>query len=281
MNERTLADSISDIPRESRFIATQLNYSSIAALIDKRIVAIKKGNYFDVDKARNFSAAIVASSARENYRMSDALGRLQNSNVDRIGIPLSELYQLMLDPHSSDQNEIFSDFKYLAIEHLDFVRRIAYPSSPPIDLVRLSLDEAWPLGATWGSFGVIRPHIGIVRIMQANSVACAPPEPHIDRLPPQIFPFAAQLSAIVYLQVPESGGEIEIWFDAGNETGETTPVSARHRMPSPITIHPDIGDLIVINTGMPHAVRGFTVGTRIVQTCFVGVSKLRPLLLWS
>jgi hypothetical protein len=264
-------------PTESKI----LNTESLNELADRNIAAIRIKNFYEIERAKTLGKWLVSNTTHENYRVSDAHGQLKPSEVKRVGIPLNEIYNLIIGNYSTDQLNALCAFQYLAMSQIERIREATRPAPTPVDQVRLSLDEAWSHGARWARFGVVRPFIGLIRLVDADDRTDVDPEPHIDCLPPQIHPFRAQLSAIVYLEMPPAGGELEIWHDAPAGENGTLPHHLRNRLPPPLKLRPNVGDLIIINTRVPHAVRGFSVGKRIVQTCFIGLDEGRPLSLWS
>jgi hypothetical protein len=110
-------------------------------------------------------------------------------------------------------------------------------------------------------------------------------------------------SANIYLDVPTSGGELNIFpvamrqlehrqnlvrviayllqysFDPVHR--ERVQRQLHALLPLPATLTPKAGDLIVVNTGRPHAVRGFKEGTRVTLQAFARHEGARPLQLFS
>ena len=93
------------------------------------------------------------------------------------------------------------------------LRNACSPYLTPIDKLRLELDEIWPNGATQGSLERKRMFVGLARVFKNGAGA----EPHQDILAwdmpdsPDAKRLRAQIAGNIYLQVPQSGGEITLW----------------------------------------------------------------------
>jgi len=157
------------------------------------------------------------------------------------------------------------------------------PYLSPIDKLRLELDENY--GANVAVFEEKKMFVGIGRVMRADGSVNSELQPHFDSLPPDFFPLDGQFSANVYLKVPESGGELEVWNVPpipANEIVDSDPNKDwRKELPNSIKIKPNVGDLIMINTRRAHAIRRFDEGIRVTIQCFIGYKKDKPLYLWN
>lgn len=176
-----------------------------------------------------------------------------------------------------------------ARDHLATVRGIAEPYPYPADTLRLLLDEVWPTGATVLASESRKFFAGVVRYQRAGVDL----EPHTDNvgrnLPDGVtLGILRQLSVNVYLDVPESGGELEIWDDYPSEeqyreiSGARVWGIDRDRVGSPaVTIHPEVGEAIFIDPRRVHAVRPSGDRPRVTVGLFVGVRGSEPLAVWS
>jgi len=98
-------------------------------------------------------------------------------------------------------------------------------------------------------------------------------QPHVDRIPNEYLDITGQFSANVYLQVPTSGGELQLW------NCEKDQDYTNH---SSVTLHPRQGELILINTQKYHAVHTFDEGSRISMQTFIGYrNDSSPLFIWN
>lgn len=158
------------------------------------------------------------------------------------------------------------------------LRNALRPCLSPIDKIRLELDEYWPHGANLANIDGQKMFVGVVRLMESKYSHLSEETPHIDSIVSDKIVFDKQFSAIIYLRVPQSGGELEIW-----DTNPPTVFdkSWRSRQPDPYIIVPEARELVLINTKKPHAVKAFENGQRIAIQCFVGFRENEPILLWS
>lgn len=207
---------------------------------------------------------------------------------------------------SSSVDEAIAYFK----EALPAMRAIRGASTglSPLDKLRLEFDELWPSGATVSRDNPYRRKMlaGLARVMRPESLLDG-----ITRVEGIIHTDSSMFldserglfSANIYLDVPTSGGELNI-FPVAMQQPEHLQSLVRvvayflqysfdpvHReriqrqlhalLPAPVTLTPSAGDLIVLNTGRPHAVRGFTAGTRVTLQAFALHERTRPLQFYS
>jgi 2OG-Fe(II) oxygenase superfamily len=264
----------------------KLDRAALAALFNREVIALVFRAYCGQSVAKKLANWFEQHPARTNYRWANARGILQESDTERVGIPLNELYPIFLSSAPADESykDLLATFNDFANDHIRTIRDVCCPHIPPIDELRLRLDEEWPLGAHIARFANVRPYVGIARIMSADVKRPREVDPHLDWLPTPIKSLDEQFSGIVYLEVPEIGGELELWDidrDRMMRLIEEHDALRRIDLPPPAIVRPQCGDLVLINTRYPHAVRGFRSGRRIVQTSFIGLGGQNPLLLWS
>jgi hypothetical protein len=195
--------------------------------------------------------------------------------VDRIGTPFNST---LVPGDSSAARECYYRDALPGIRRL---RAGAFPHVSPIDRLRLELDELWPVGAHIASFDGRSMFVGIVRMMRPGSSASSELHPHFDALPAAILPFDGQFSANIFMAVPPSGGELEVWDVPPFSPGGVLPDNWRPIAGEPLTVRPERGDLILFNSRKPHAIRRFADGDRVSIQTFIGYRDNRPLLLWN
>ncbi len=105
-----------------------------------------------------------------------------------------------------------SAYHQSARANIQRVRSLFTPYLSPIDEFRLRLDEAWPRDAHLLDVDGQKCFTGVCRYQEPGIDLC----PHIDKLewnlPAHLqVNLQAQLSVNIYLQVPERGGELEVW----------------------------------------------------------------------
>ncbi|GAA4642380.1 2OG-Fe(II) oxygenase [Gordonia humi] len=176
-----------------------------------------------------------------------------------------------------------------AAGHRRDLRARAAPYPYPSDTVRILLDEAWPSGATLLSWHSRKFFVGVARYQQAGVDL----EPHTDNLhrnlPDDDLGIRRQLSVNVYLDVPDAGGELEIWDAYPSEddyrglSGERVWGIDRADVGEPaLTVRPTIGDAIFIDPRRVHAVAPSADRPRVTVGVFIGVrGGDEPLAVWS
>lgn len=170
------------------------------------------------------------------------------------------------------------------------IRSLFAPYVSPVDLVRLMLDEIWPLGARLTRpDGRVLP-AGIIRRWEENEYI----EQHQDQAQAPIYNaygVEVLLAANVYLGVPKKGGGLMLWrtgYDRepyeqarDNEKGGLQLEYFTGEPPA-ITVDPSEGDLIVFGAGRIHQVERQIGGKRYTASCFIGYrGPGHPLLIWS
>jgi len=171
----------------------------------------------------------------------------------------------------------------------------------PVDKLRLELDESWHNGcrlAREKRSG--RPFLpAIARLMKPN-VRYNPERwtrgfAHVDELA-VMTETRGLFSANIYLQNAPSGGEVEIWpisfrnrwdfyrnaatLSLALSQDASAQALLRQKLPEPHVIEVEPGDLVILCTQRPHAVRGPILGgTRISLQGFISHEKSKSLKL--
>jgi hypothetical protein len=110
--------------------------------------------------------------------------------------------------------ELIDAYHTAALPSIHDVRSIFHPYLCPIDHVRLLLEELWPSGANLLRLRGRGCFVGAFRVFQPTTSEFYP---HNDRLDqetdaPEIAGLTEQLVANVYLQVPDQGGDLQLWL---------------------------------------------------------------------
>lgn len=203
-----------------------------------------------------------------------------DSRFRRIGYAFSETKD------ADDRERYFAD----AIGNLDALRALAAPHLYPADSIRLLLDDAWPTGSTLLRLDG-RPFFAGVARYQQGGVDLEPHTDNVSRnLPPELgLHVARQLSVNVYLDVPDAGGELEIWDEYPDENdyrdriGDRTYGVDRATVGDPSwVVRPKPGEAIFIDPRRIHAVAPSQDRPRITIGLFIGVVTAdSPLVVWS
>jgi hypothetical protein len=116
--------------------------------------------------------------------------------------------------------------------------------------------------------------------------------PHNDRIDQEtdaseIAGLTEQLVANVYLQVPDEGGDLQLWLRDPTDQEKQTILEVEGLEPDSIeppalTFHPSAGDLIIFSSAMLHAVTSAAGQHRVGMASFIGCKATEePLFYWS
>jgi hypothetical protein len=169
----------------------------------------------------------------------------------------------------------------------------------PMDKLRLELDEIWPGGCMLMK-DKGRPYMGgIPRIMRPakhfDPLRWSRGFIHVDALEVMTNERGVY-SANVYLQNAPSGGEVLLWPISFHSRWQffrnaytlsmclsqdpDSQAYLRDRLPPPVSVMVKEGDLLLLCTQRPHAVKGPIVGgTRVSMQVFMQYEKDKPFLL--
>lgn len=239
--------------------------------------------HVDIIRVKQFYPEDICRQVAERMNHSRLLGQYENApDISRIGRAYFE---------KQASAAAAADYEQNAMSWMRELRQAVSPFLPPVDKLRLSLDEAWPAGAKLASIEGAKAFAGLTRKFGAGSEA----EPHQDVLAWDVAQghpdgeLAGQFAANIYLHLPPVGGELTIW-----PLSFSREVYDRHRRPGsygldyaalnapPVTIEPELGELILFNSRLVHAVQPSAGGDRMAASCFIGFrSKDDPLTVWS
>ncbi|QLE70416.1 2OG-Fe(II) oxygenase [Streptomyces rectiverticillatus] len=222
----------------------------------------------------------LASARRQLFDHPDRGSLSQAAEFKRIGFAYSEIS----DTASRDR------YHAEARTNIQRMRDLFAPYASPSDVLRLLLEETWAAGAGLMHVEGRKAFIGICRFQDKNVDL----NPHTDALERNLPAeharrLAAQLSVNIYINIPRTGGELELW---GTEPGED---AYRHLMggrtwgidrekigPPVEVVKPAPGDLLLLNPRQIHAVRPSGDEPRITLGHFLGYYGTDlPLELWS
>ena len=259
-----------------------LTSAHIRALAAGEVVAIRV-SAFVASEAANRTVEWMATAESDDYHVISDRGygpERQRVGVRRIGQPLSEL------AGSQDLATAFEDYLHTGRAVEAALTAACRPLDTPIESLLALLGGAWEGGATVARMDGRPLFVGIPRIVEPGAAALEE-RPHVDSVHPSAFGIEDQISANLYLEVPEAGGELELWPSDRLTMDEVFSRSVADRLrrenlgPS-VLLAPKQHDLVVINSRRPHAVRQFSTGRRFSLQCFIGVSEgSSPLLVWS
>jgi hypothetical protein len=252
--------------------ANELQASHLLALCNGSVLAIR---------IPGFVSPAVIERAREKLFFHCDRGALTHAKeFTRLGIAYAEI----------KSDEMRNEYHRCARENIERVRELFTDLSCPVDRFRILMDDVWPPGANLLSVNQQKCFVGVCRYLTPGVNL----DPHIDSLewtlPRDIkWKLEYQLSANIYLQVPEEGGELEIWNIRPDPLEYERMKGSRHygmnrsdvKEPD-LVVKPEVGDLLILNPRFVHAVRAVTTNDRITLSSFIGIkSETDPLVYWS
>ncbi len=253
--------------------------TTVTDLNHQHILNVISGNAFGLH-IKGFASSEIIQRAKESLYPHQQQTLLDNkTEYVRVGKAFIEV------KNDTDREE----YHQVALNNIQFIRQSFKPFASPIDELRLLLDEVWPAGARLLQIDGKKCFVGVCRFQRTGVDLI----PHTDNLtrnaPPQQQPLLKQLSANIYLEIPEQGGELEMWNIEPSEEeyrqlqGEKGYGLDRHILPPPAAvIKPEPGDLILLNPRFIHAVRPSEQSNRVTLSSFVGYfGEDQPLAYWS
>ncbi|WP_167768680.1 2OG-Fe(II) oxygenase [Nocardia sp. CS682] len=262
----TLGDRVLDTTRQG------FDHESLTALLNGDVHAVRLAGFVRPDALDHLRKAFVG---RQDH------GPLATDpQFRRIGHAFSETST------DAGRGRYFDE----ARDNIDRLRDIASPYSYPADDLRLLLDEIWPAGASLLRRNGQAFFAGVARYQLAG-VDLEPHTDNVGRNLPSDFDIriTRQLSVNVYLDVPERGGELQIWDDYPDEreyrdrSGDRVYGIDRAAVGDPaLVITPRVGDAIFIDPRRVHAVAPSQDRPRITIGLFIGVTDpAASLKVWS
>ena len=254
--------------------------SSLSELNHEHILNVVNGQSFGIH-IKNFCPIETVEHAKDVLYQHQSQTMLDASTpYVRIGKGLIEI------KNETDR----AHYHEVALDNIRLIRNSFKPYASPIDQLRLLLDEVWPTGAKLLQVNGKKCFVGICRFQRAGMDLI----PHTDKLERNTpshdqSELLKQLSVNIYLEIPEHGGELEMWDIEPSEEeyqqlqGDRKYGLDRETLPPPATsIKPQPGDLILLNPRLIHAVRPSSDSVRVALSAFVGYfGENQPLAYWS
>ncbi|MFE3184918.1 2OG-Fe(II) oxygenase [Streptomyces violascens] len=255
-----------------RTTAEALSHEDLQALVEGTALAVHIPGFIHPEA--------LASAREKLFDHPDRGGLSQDTTFQRIGFAYSEISDL------ASRDRYHSE----ARANIQRMRDIFSPYASPSDVLRLLLEETWKTGANLLHVEGRKAFIGICRYQDKDVDL----NPHTDALERNLptdhsVELTAQLSANIYVNIPRTGGELELWgTEPGEEAyndlkGERVWGLERDQLGPPReVIKPAPGDLLFLNPRQIHAVRPSGDEPRITLGHFLGYYGAdRPLGLWS
>jgi hypothetical protein len=255
-------------------VASKLTTESLLQLARREIGAIHVPNFYPPEIAAKVVQEVIDHKALGHYH------KKHTSTVGRVFMPHIDT---KWDPRLTD------DYHSAALPSINEVREMFDPYLSPVDKVRLLLQELWPGGANLLRLRGRACFVGAFRVFQPATSEFYPHNDRIDQETdaPEIAGLTEQLVANIYLQVPDEGGELQLWLRDPTEAETKAILEVEGLEPSSIepprlTFHPRSGDLIIFSSAMLHAVVAVQGAHRVGAAAFIGCKTPdQPLFFWS
>lgn len=267
----------------------ELSYTSLRKFFNKEVSAIYVPNFISTSLCKKIFKNIESDLSSNIWENTDMF--------QGYGLPVN----FMFGPTANECINYFSQV-------LPIIRKLRSISGgiSPVDKLRLELDEIWPEGSIITNDNPFKrkAFVGLTRLMKPEGLVGNKTKKnglvHIDG-PLICDSEVATYSSNIYINTPSKGGELCLWdisltknnrekleklqklldnaFD--RKYREDIQNLLQQILPSPIVIKPQIGDLILLNSCQPHAVKGFQRGVRLSMQTFIYYENGKPLQLYS
>jgi len=260
---------------------------------ENKVLAIHMPGFCPPEIAEH-TANNILKKQLHNWNIRDAKTGYKESDVEVFGTPFTDAIR-----SDSAWNSYFSGAKKLA----DELHELSAPYQYPLDKFRNEMDELWPEGFTVKTYKGAKMVPGLVRVMHDKPVAQSAEASlgcHVDDTP-IISPNHGKFSVNIYLKPAKQGGNLFVWnskisslkeffsrwyliknfFLESNYQNEELQKGFQSMLPEPFEIKVAQGDLVLINTGRPHAVSGYSGGPRVSIQAFITYEKGKALQVWA
>lgn len=287
-----------------------LQTSHLVRLMQHQATALHVKGFYNPQTAAELGKELAKEAGARNWKVSTSRG-LESSDVSTLGqhAPYNVVAASPKDSRHQAEDEYFDGVqRELQNRRVVSTEQGERPRLWPLDLLRLSLDEAWPAGAGLArdSSGTNRPFGGGLPRIMKGPTRWRKGFIHVDEMG-ILNPQKGLFSANIYLQMPEPDDpqeKVGSWIP--QKILDIWPVSIRSRwdwyrnalllaglssqdaedqmrlrtcMADPLSISVSPGDLVLICAQRPHAAVGFQSGVRVSLQCFVQHNGLDTRLL--
>lgn len=193
-------------------------------------------------------------------------------------------YEIDNDPESSERyyNHVEENYRIM--------QQVFSPAMTPIDYIHQHFNQIWQPGFRIENFHHKKMFAGLVRVIHQGSAIHA----HQDLVAwsnPKavgIEDIKCQFGMNYFLKVPKEGGRLFLWNKHINQEefyqrargNFCIPIS---ELPPPdISIKPEVGMLILLNSQHLHAIEASVDASRIASSCFIAYrGEDKPLTYWT
>ena len=178
----------------------------------------------------------------------------------------------------------------VARKNMNELRKSCSPVMSPLDTLRCYLDEIWGPGACLQTYKSRKMFVGLSRMVEPNTTFLAHHDIFEQDAPGHVEATSviSQFAANIYVQVPDSGGELLMWEmnmppeEFEKLRGNTYGLEVES-LPTPdLVIKPGCGDLFIFDSRKMHAVAPPIDKPRLALSCFIAYrGDDLPLTYWS
>lgn len=253
--------------------SNELKQWHLKGLLDHSIDVIRIPNYYTKENSSDIANKLRSSEYFGSYVNAPLIGRVGQAYFECQNDELS-----------------LARYKKNALKWVRNMRQQLHPYITPIDRLRVEIGDSWIHGCNLATIDGNKLFAGLVREFKENSYA----EPHNDVLAWDVTgddstDVTNQLSANIYLETSQEGGELVLWNEWPIQSEYNVikidgsyGVDRNKIMPPQIEITPQQGELILFNPMRIHSVEKIQSGSRMTWTCFIGYSNdNNPLVVWS
>ena len=256
----------------NKAIGSEFKRETLSDLISDKLAAIHVKGFYPKDVAQKVARVACDHPELGHYKKNyNTVARVCTPHIDQRGDP-----------------EAGARYHDEAVTNIQAIRCLFSPFMTPVDALRVLLDEMWPLGASIQRLNRRTCFVGALRVFFKDISSF---RPHHDRLEeetsaPEAVGICQQLVANVYLEMPETGGDLQLWRREATPR-ETIQIRngallASDIEPPCVVIHPEVGDLIIFSSRHLHAVTPSNGSNRVGMAAFIGCyGENRPLTYWS
>jgi len=253
-------------------LAETLTKTDLDDLIANKIQVLRIPNFIPKETCGSISVGL-KSTGYDDYRNAPQVGRIGMS-----------YFETGRDP------EIEDHYFQNALRNINLLRRACAPYPCPMDTFRCLVDEMWTPGCTLQTLYGRKMFVGLSRSMKPGVPLKAHHDMFARHAPdtPEAESLISQFGVNVYLDVPETGGELAMWDTEISDDeflekrGDDYAIPLNQLGPHDYAVKPEIGDLILFNARKLHAVLAGTGTDRLTISAFLGYrGDAEPLSVWS
>lgn len=261
-----------DTTKSAVRVSETLAKEDLADLIAHRIQVLRVPNFIPEGACREVSAGL-KSTGYHDYRNAPQVGRIGMS-----------YFETAKDPEVADH--YFST----ALENINLLRTACAPHPCPMDIFRCTVDEIWDAGCMIQTLYGKKMFVGLSRCMKPG----VPLKAHHDMFgrhapdTPEAESLVSQFGVNVYVDVPETGGELAMWNNEISDDefleqrADDYAIPLEKLGPHDFSVKPEDGDLILFNARKLHAVLPGSGTDRLTISAFLGFrGDDEPVTVWS